>query len=333
MAPSNRDRVGKGLEHLADGLRPFVEQEMKAVYGDRWLYAAAESMNKDSVSAKSSEFKDVHNLLRVMWNQWNQVFRQTLGRSERSWVSEIQDVRNAWAHQKPFSTDDAIRALDTIQRLLTSVSSEEAIDVEREKQDLNRLRFEEQARHAGRKARATEAASGDPQAGLKPWRLVVAPHPDVASGRYQQAEFAADLAQVYRGEGSDEYRIPQEFFRRTFLTEGLRLLLTASLKCLSGTGGDPVVELQTNFGGGKTHSLLALYHLCSGEPAASLSGVEEILKEAEVTEVPETNRAVLVGTSLSPGQPQEKPDGTVANTLWGELAWQLGGKEGYELLE
>ncbi len=100
------------------------------------------------------------------------------------------------------------------------------------------------------------------------------PHPDVASGNYQNAEFAADLGQVHRREGSEEYRNPRSFFRRTYLTYGLSQLLIGALKRLNGTGGDPVVELQTNFGGGKTHSLLALYHLFSDISAADLPGLE-----------------------------------------------------------
>ena len=83
-------------------------------------------------------------------------------------------------------------------------------------------------------------------------------------GRYQQAEFAADLWQVHLGEGADEYRDPEEFFRRTYLTESLKGLLTTAVRRLAGQAGDPVVQLQTNFGGGKTHSMLALYHLFSG---------------------------------------------------------------------
>ena len=104
---------------------------------------------------------------------------------------------------------------------------------------------------------------------LKPWREVVTPHKDVASGRYQQAEFAADLWQVHLGEGTDEYRDPAEFFRRTFLTESLKRLLVDAVQRLSGKGGDPVVQLQTNFGGGKTHSMLALYHMFSGTSPSS----------------------------------------------------------------
>ena len=151
----------------------------------------------------------------------------------------------------------------------------------------------------------------------------------MASGRYQQAEFAADLWQVHLGEGSDEYRKPAEFFRRTFLTESLKRLLVGAVQRLSAQGGDPVVQLQTNFGGGKTHSMLALYHLFSGVNPSELAGVDAVLAEAGVKSLPKARRVVLVGNKISPGNPVTKADGTVVRTLWGELAYQLGGKKGY----
>jgi len=135
---------------------------------------------------------------------------------------------------------------------------------------------------------------------------------------------------VYLGEGSNEYRDPVEFFRRTYLTQNLKWLLTNAVKRLSGSGGDPVVELQTNFGGGKTHSMLALYHLFSGRQPGELPGVDEVLREAGLTAVPAgVRRVVLVGNRISPGNPSVKKDSTVVRTLWGELAWQLGGREAY----
>jgi len=99
---------------------------------------------------------------------------------------------------------------------------------------------------------------------LLPWREVVTPHPDVAAGSYWQAEFAADLAQVLSGKAEAEYQDPAEFFARTYLTEGMRLLLISALRRVAGTGGEPVVQLKTAFGGGKTHTMLALYHLLQG---------------------------------------------------------------------
>src|ERR1019366_2844478 len=171
---------------------------------------------------------------------------------------------------------------------------------------------------------------GKPATGLRPWREVVTPHPDVASGRYQQAEFAADLWQVYLGEGTDEYKKPVEFFRRTYLTESLKRMLVGAVRRISGQGGDPVVQLQTNFGGGKTHSMLALYHLFSGTAPSDLVGIDAVLQEAGVTKLPPAKRVVLVGNKISPGNPVKKSDGTMVRTLWGELAWQLGGKKAFE---
>ena len=80
----------------------------------------------------------------------------------------------------------------------------------------------------------------------------------------------------------------------------------------------------TNFGGGKTHSMLALYHLFSGVETGSLEGIEPVLKDAGVDVAPKCNRAVIVGTALSPAEINVKPDGTEVRTLWGEIAWQLG---------
>src|SRR6201988_5410732 len=213
------------------------------------------------------------------------------------------------------------------------------------KMELLRLRFDEQVRTEQRKSAGT-AIESVAAANLKPWREVVTPHKDVASGRYQQAEFAADLWQVHLGEGTDEYRKPVEFFRRTYLPESLKRLLVGAVRRVSGQGGDPVVQLQTNFGGGKTHSMLALYHLFSGTAPSELLGIDEIVQQAlpgrvgvspapkasRMAPLPGGSRGVLVGNKISPGNPVTKPDGAVVRTLWGELAWQAGGGEAIVLL-
>jgi len=333
MGITNHDRVGKALGFLKAGLGPFVEREMKSVHGDRWEEVAWQSVQGFKSGQKPDKIKwdDVQTHLKVMWEQWHNVFKRTLGHAERSLVSELRETRNRWAHQGAFSTDDAYRAIDSVGRLLQAISAEEASEVEKLKIELLRTKFEDQRRGEMRKKSMTPT-EGKPRGGLAPWREVVTPHQDVLSGHYQQAEFAADLWQVYKREGSDEYRDPKQFFRRTFLTEGLTRLLVGALRRLSGIGGDPVVELQTNFGGGKTHSLLALYHLFSGVPASELPGVEALVKEAGTNITTGVNRAVLVGNKIAPGKKDKKRDGTVVQTLWGELAWQLGGKEGYAML-
>jgi predicted AAA+ superfamily ATPase len=329
MAITNHERVGKALELLKSGLGPFVEREFKSTYQAKAQTEAARFLGDDRLNAKKSMTEwDAAALLKLMWESWNDVFRRTLGPAERSLLSEMRDHRNKWAHQQTFSSDDAYRALDSAGRLLTAVSAPQADEIEKMKMELLRLRFDEQVRSEKRKSAGTAIESAA-ASNLKPWREVVTPHRDVASGRYQQAEFAADLWQVHLGEGTDEYRNPVEFFRRTYLTDSLKRMLVGAVERLAGKGGDPVVQLQTNFGGGKTHSMLALYHLFSGTPPTELAGIGEVMEMAGAKSLSTARRVVLVGNKISPGNPSKKPDGTVVRTLWGELAWQLGGKKAY----
>ena len=330
MAISNHERVGKALESLKAGLGPFVEREVQRARRARRI--DGETLSRFVADARIGKRPvtewDVAALLKLMSELWHHLFRTILGHAERSFVSELREHRNRWAHQEPFSSDDAYRVLDTASRLLTSISAPQAAEVEKLKMELLRVRFDEQARGERRKQAGLaidSAASGT----LKPWREVAMPHQDVASGRYQQAEFAADLWQAHVGEGADEYRDPVEFFRRTYLTDSLKGMLAGAVRRLDRRGGDPVVQLQTNFGGGKTHSMLALYHLFSGAAPGDLAGIDAVLKDAAATRLSSARRVVLVGNKISPGSPVAKSDGTVVRTLWGELAWQLGGAAAY----
>jgi len=329
MAISNHERVGRAMELLRQGLAPYVERELKArVSPEKMPHSLLELLKDPNIKDKRILEWDAAALLKAMWDTWNEVFRETLGPTERSLVSELRGHRNSWAHQRTFSSDDAYRALDSSHRLLLAVSSPQADDLDQMKAELLRQKYDEQSRQQRRRAAAT-AVSGQ-TGSLRPWRDVVTPHPDVTSGRFQQAEFAADLWQVHLGRGAPEYRDPVEFYRRTYLTHSLQHLLVNGIRRLSGRAGDPVVQLQTNFGGGKTHSMLALYHLFGGADPLQLQGVEELLAQTGEEALPNVKRAVLVGNKISPGQPDVKEDGTEVRTLWGELAWQLGGKAAYE---
>ena len=167
---------------------------------------------------------------------------------------------------------------------------------------------------------------------LKPWREIAVPHEDVLKGTFQQAEFAADLSRVHAGSATAEYQDASLFFQRTFITEGMRLLLDSVVKRLAGQCGDPVIQLQTAFGGGKTHTMLAVYHLAGGKvPASELPGVPAILDAAGIIELPRARIAVLDGIKSSPNQPVVR-DGQSIRTLWGDLALQLGKAEGYALV-
>lgn len=168
---------------------------------------------------------------------------------------------------------------------------------------------------------------------MKPWREIAVPHRDVLEGTFQQSEFAADITAVHTGTAAKEYQNAQAFYERTYITEGMRLLLTSVAKRLNGNGGDPVIQLQTAFGGGKTHTMLAVYHLATRTGSVTdLAGISSVLDAAGIMEVPKAKVAVLDGTDLAPGQPWKRGKQTI-HTLWGELAWQLGKEDGYAKLK
>jgi hypothetical protein len=168
---------------------------------------------------------------------------------------------------------------------------------------------------------------------LKPWREVAVPHPDVLEGTFLQSEFAADITAVHTGQATREYQDAAAFFQRTFITEGMRLLLIQVAQRLNGKGGEPVIQLQTAFGGGKTHTLLAVYHLAMRQCAlGDLAGIPALMDQAGLMDVPQARVPVLDGQAHAPGQPWKHGKQSI-RTLWGELAWQLGGDAAFALVK
>ena len=321
MAISNRQRVNKALELLNGPLTSFVEQELRAEFGDGWAIKVNDPQ----------QGLDNYQALQTIIKQWKDVFEKRFDYQLRNAVYAVRDARNGAAHDKSFTGDETSTALINIITLLDIISAPQSVidevDKLKEAHYRNQLKKEDAAT-----GNVETGLAGLDQTTLRPWREVAVPHDDVRSGEYDQAEFAADLWQIHEGAGREEYLDPIAFYARTFLTSGLTEMLERAVKRLAGVGGDPVVELQVTFGGGKTHSMIALYHLCSGVPIADLPGMESFAKQAGIKDLSHVNRAVLVGTSMRPGQSQTKDDGTQIRTIWGEIAWQLAGREGYELV-
>jgi len=331
VALSNRDRIGRALEVLAGGLEPFVDRHMAAAMpkGRDWLEVIEEREHRDGRPATIVR-SDPRLLLRVIGENVR-AFRDSLSRTEQAFAQEIREAGNKWAHHDAFSDADTSRALDTMVRLLRAAGAvPEADEVEKLLFDHQRAAFEKETKKAVRQSAALPALEG---MGLKPWREVTAPHPDVATGQFNASQFAANLYRVAHEEDLGEYGEPIEFFQRTYLTEGLRDLLTRAVRRISGdANAAPVINLQTNFGGGKTHSMLALYHLFSGTPLTSYpQDLQELLAGSDLAELSRrVHRVTLVGNHISPSQGVDEQDGTHVNTLWGELAFQLGGKAAYD---
>ena len=255
MAMNNRDRIGRAFDVLAAGLGPFVDARMAAAAPDGRAWVEMLQVRDASRHGSERQYSrsDPRFLLRVITEE-RRAFKDQLSRSEQSFASELREIGNRWAHGDAFSADDTYRALDTMERLLTAAdAADESAEVRKLRLDTQRAAIEAGTR------RAVRSVAGVEGLGLKPWREVIRPHPDVASGNFSASEFAADLYYASMSQGSREYVDPLEFFRRTYLTEGLKDLLMRAARRVGGDlNASPVVNLQTNFGGGKTHSMLAL---------------------------------------------------------------------------
>lgn len=332
MAKSARQIVFEGMEILPEALEPFVEKRLENALAGHWRVEVAEKLRLRSNGADNIAW-DQAGLLHAMNRYWGDAFGAVLGRAERAIVNELLDVRNKLSHNETFSYDDAERALDSMRRLTEAIGAGHAAgQLGKMRDTILRTKFAELRRNEERRKTKGQQLSIEAAGGLRPWREVVEPHEDVATGEFRQAEFAAHLGNVHAGSAPSEYLNPQEFFSRTYLTDGLSTLLVSAAKRLSGMGGDPVMELQTNFGGGKTHSMLALYHMAGGTPAQDLPGLDQLLSEHDVSLPKEIKRAVMVGTSRGPHDTPSCEGGREIRTTWGEMAWQLGGPAAFDAI-
>ena len=344
MNEANHELVGRALNTiLREALVPYVARELISVFNaDWWQKGVLDVLYDDQkrnlphagTYAELTDSMDVQCCLILMDIHWREIFSKKLSRNHYNWVKELNTVRNQWAHTewKIFDDSYTARALDTMARMCEQLDDEctiELRDLWRKKSygDTEGSLKATPAEVIPENAKVNKGIMQKPIGTLKSWREVMRPHPDVAEGRYRQAEFAADLAQVARGEGSAEYLDPVEFFARTYVTTGMKGLLSQALHRLGSGDGEPVIQLKTSFGGGKTHSMLALYHLFHGKlrPAQS-ENVQAVLSAAGMGELPKDVKvAVIVGTALNPAKAKRPPNmpGITINTLWGEIAAQL----------
>ena len=324
-----KQRIEKGLDALRIGLTPYVIRHMQGRHGHDWRRYVSRARGGDP-----EKELDVYALLKTLLVNWNDLFRHDERlRKARSFVSLAMDARNSTAHfSGEIGAREALRHLDAMRELAAATGAAPQVAV------IQKLYDEQYAANGGIAAGIRALPLKEPAVleQLIPWREVCEPHPDVLEARFSDAEFAANLALVDQGKGSEEYTDPAAFFRITFTTEGLRRVLTATVARLGGQGGEPVIGLQTNFGGGKTHTMLALYHLAGAVEAGyrpeELEGMGPIFAAAGVESLGPVRRAVFVGTHKGAAEAMHEKDGREIRTLWGYLAWRLGGRKALETI-
>ncbi|MBL7487502.1 DUF499 domain-containing protein [Frankia sp. AgB1.9] len=341
MALSNRERIDRMFQVMAPALDDFISSvigQANPALGAEWIkLLQAKDVKNGAPVDKAYDPRDPQAQLRMLTESnltggfqpgWYP-FNNALGKVGESFAIELREVRNKWAHNGTFTDDDAYRALDTGERLIALIgAAAEAEQVRAIRLNLRRVTAEKDDK------KVLKAAVDNPEAtGLKPWREVLRPHDDVATGNFAASEFAADLYKVaFGGEQDSGYSDPVAFFQRTYLTEGLNQLIGRAVRRLAGDdNAPPVINLQTNFGGGKTHSMLSLWHVAAGRPVGDFPQETQDLLTANGYTGKKVNRVAIVGNHFSPSG-VTKPDGTHVNTIWGELAWQLGGAKAYALV-
>ena len=369
----NRDALMQAIDIYRDAMRPFILRQLRRVQGatvEELIERGLGGRQADEFYQRLAENSDIESAIdlnyfpRVVRDNWRGAFAQHFNDdpSVQNMLWLIKTARDQIAHP---GTQD-IDAEYTRARLYDITDLLGRINAPDEKQAVEEIRdnlfasaeSEEQTDSMpldeGSQTLSTEIRDGQDTLqrrssnNLTPWRDVIRPNNDVALGTFEVAEFAADLQQVHDGRAdATEYGNPVSFFNQTYITPGIRTLLVNSLKRLAGNGGDPVIQTKTGFGGGKTHSLIALYHLVkssdalinpppdSEEHQRTSEEIKSIMQEAEWQPIPDRQPcvAVLDGTFLAETDlTVTKEKGDPLNTLWGVMAYQLGGQDAYEIV-
>ena len=274
----NRAKLQQGIDIYRDHVREFIIRELGKRGNGRTVEqmlleatrdAAYERRRSELAAGKSAQSViDVSDFPHIVSRHWQGVFyHSTNGNQQiRNRMFLIAEGRNQVAHpdESDISMGYVYGRLDDIARVLGDIK---AVAAAKQVDEIASQLYKDPAVPETPDQQRTDDQELDTKAptksnGLKPWREVIRPRRDVISGELTNNTFAADLQRVADAKSAtDEYTNPIDFFNRSFITPGLQSLLVNTLKRINGNGGEPVVQMKTGFGGGKTHSLIALYHL------------------------------------------------------------------------
>lgn len=279
----NRDALNSALDIYRDAMRSFIVRCLKKAQGTQVEDVIRDALNDRQAEQFNQNLRqndnieaaiDINDFPPLISRNWRDIFWEQFDGDmtvqNRLWL--IKDARDKAAHpgQRDMDTEFVRTNLYQIADVLGK------INVPTQKQSVEKIRDQlvtpsSQSDPPIAPAQTQSEPTTQPSrsnGNLTPWREVIRPNTDVQQGIFQEAEFAADLQQVYDGRASaTNYGNPVSFFNHTYITPGIRTLLVNTLKRLSGNGGDPVIQTKTGFGGGKTHSLIALYHLVNSTDA------------------------------------------------------------------
>ena len=403
----DREKLQRGLALFLDAMRPYAVSVVQSVCaeGKSWdedfegridndNRRTAWQMQRMTLPNNGSPLTsliDYNTLVTFVIAYKDAMLREIGGRQKeyskmRTWLQELQDTRNNWAHfdNDHLDEDEAERAFSNMIQVAKLLEMGELED------ELKRIRVvghaseranaatpvvghaSERANaatpvvgHASERANAATLGSvahyGDATAKgtrqpddtetvdykgvLTAWYNNVLPQYDIRTGNLDESIFAANIEEVATGVAPMVYQDIVSFFDRTYVTDGIKELVRRVVQALNGTESqNRVISLQTGFGGGKTHALITLYHVVKdSQTFRTLQAAQTMLAPEDMPQFSNAHVAVLTQNTVSPtdghvvGDASKRrsidiqtADGITTHTLWGELAWQLGGREAYE---
>lgn len=337
MENVSTDNLFKALGLFIESIREYVVAKLLEEAGDKWpvwyreaLYPSQqEDWDKglrNNTPAKN--LIDFHNLkgFAIKYKALlKSDFKRDVGNLP-SWFDQIAQVRHSTTHFGDVKPEDVLLVSLHIDKILGILQLEE------ERAAIADLiaNSSPSEKKEPKKKRPSAIKSGD----LIPWFRNVKPHLDIRQGHLDESIFAANLAEVALGSGREVYQNPALFFSKTYFTLNLKNVAKRVIQGLNGQedGENRVMSLQTGFGGGKTHTLITLFHLASwGNRSARSAELSDLVDFTGIPDFKTAKIAVFTNTTNDPTQGREV-EGVHIRTIWGEIAWQLGGIEAYELI-
>lgn len=333
-----RKNLDKALGQFIESLRLYIPAMLKDEYGEQWDVEYYESLSdkqqenwQHQIDAGKSPVQliDFHNLGGVAIRQ-KRIFKKYFQREANNLptiFNQIADARHMVAHYDEWDSDKASLAFAQMVNFASKMQQEDLVQELKSLQENKKVvaQIEEDIQTT------QDVDLNEP---AKAWFNNVKPHLDIRQGNLDESVFAADLAEVALGTGPTVYQNVTLFFEKTFFTAGLTNIANRVLAGLNGNteGENRVISLQTGFGGGKTHTLISLYHLAKA--GKGISQDEEVSSRLAVQPSFESsNIAAFTNTTNDPAQGRTTQDGIHIRTLWGELAYQLGGASLYEQIK
>lgn len=328
----SKDSLFKALGLFIEAFRPYIVNKLQEQAGEqweKWFYDALSDTQKDNWDSgirngtTPANLIDFHHL-RSISLRYKDIFKVDFGRDSNklpTWFEEIADVRNKCNHFQDVENLDIRRTFDNMVNIARLLKWKEL------RADLERLQTGETLEEKSIIKVSSE--------GLIPWFRNVTPHLDIRQGNLDESVFAANLAEVALGHGREVYQNPSVFFAKTYFTSGLKNVAKRVIKGLNGEedAENRIISLQTGFGGGKTHTLISLYHITkSGKKLENLFNIGNLVDYIGKPRFDNASIAIFTNQTNDPTQGRKVEGGITIRTLWGEIAYQLAGKEGYEVI-